>query len=374
MNKKQLEELLKPLISIYDEIELDLIRNILARIDNYSNVSGSIEWYLNKLADLGTLDRDNLAVLKNNKKKIKKILQNILKDASINENDFKRFNNYYNQGLIDIEPTSIYDNVVINNIISEAFEETESITNLINTKAIVAAKEEYKNILNKAYLETSTGVYTYTESIRRALEEMSKNGIQMAHYDSGRKISIESAVRRDITTRVNKLVVETELQNAKDLKTNLVYVSQHLGARVRTKYMKHDYEAHADWQGKKYMLEGSSEEYPNFYEVTGYGEMLGLAGINCRHHARPTWTWEKVEDLVDKDENAKVYYQQQKQREYERKIRFLKRERLIAKNQGYDELLEKNKHKFKEVNEKYNSYLKENGLTRDYNREHVNEK
>ncbi len=34
--------------------------------------------------------------------------------------------------------------------------------NLIQTKAIEGVKETYKDVLNSAYIETSSGIYTYT--------------------------------------------------------------------------------------------------------------------------------------------------------------------------------------------------------------------
>ena len=112
--------------------------------------------------------------------------------------------------------------------------------NLIQTKAIEGSNKAYKDILNKAYIKTAGGAYTYTESIKRALDEFSEKGIKAAHYKNGTSLSIESVVRRDVITRMNKLVGDCELEHAKELNTNFVYVDQHLGARVRTPYMKND--------------------------------------------------------------------------------------------------------------------------------------
>lgn len=372
MDKEQLENLINPLLKTYDSIELDLIRNILNRLGNYSDISGSLKWYIEKLKDLKLLNKDNLEVINKNKKEIEKILKNILESAGNNIEDYDRLESYYNDGLIDVNPAEIFNSKSMSKVMSEALKSTKDITELINTKAIEGASKRYKDILNKAYIETSSGIYTYTESIRRALKDMAYEGIEIVYYESGRKISIEGAVRRDVTTRVNKYVGDVELQRAYDLNTNYVYVTQHLGARVRTKYMKHDYEAHAEWQGKKYMLDGSSEEYPNFFETTGYGEMLGLKGINCYHHFYPTWEWEKIEERIDESKNKKVYEKMQKQRAFERKSRYLKREQLIAKQQQDNELIAKNREKFAKFNEEYNKFIKDNKLTRDYSREYIN--
>jgi len=371
MNKIQFDRLLKPLIKIYDDIELDLIRNILDRLENYNNVQGSLEWYLEKLMDLGKLDKDNLKVLKEHKEQIELALTEIATFCGYSIDNLEQFNKYYENGLIKINPNTLNQSIAINNLINEALKDTDDIMNLINTKALEGVKESYKNILNKAYVETASGIYTYTESIRNALKDFAKDGIQTVHYRGGKTLSIESVVRRDVITRMNKLVGDVEIQHAKELDTNLVYVDQHLGARVRTKYMKHEYEAHAEWQGKKYMIEGSSTEYPNLYDTTGYGEMLGLKGINCYHNMRPTWEWEKIPNRIDEVENAKVYEQLQQQRKYERKLRQLKRGSLIAfENNDIDDY-KRIKDKIKETSQEFNDWLEQNNLTRDYNREYV---
>ena len=279
--------------------------------------------------------------------------------------------NYYEKGLLKINPSDLYNGTAFNRLIDNALKDTYDITDLIQTKALEGANESYKNILNKAYIETSGGVYSYQESIRRALKEFAKEGIKTVHYASGKTLGIESVVRRDVVTRVNKLVGDIDLENARELGTNLVYVDQHLGARVRTPYMKNDYEAHAEWQGKVYMIDGSNEKYDNFFEKTGYGEMLGLKGINCYHGFRAFFEWEDIPKEVNKEENKKKYELFQQQRAYERKIRRLKREREIYK--------EFDKDKYKEVNtslqstyKEFDKFIDDNNLRRDYSREYIN--
>ena len=371
MNKIQFDKLLKPLIVLYDEIELDLVMNILERIDNYSKIKGSLEWYLDKLSEIKLFDKDNLKVLKNNKRKIKQILMDIADYSGGSIDNLEQLKGYYQKGLISIDPITLYDSIAIQSLVREAFEDSQDIMELINTKALEGAKESYKKVLNKAYLETASGTYSYTESIRKAMNEMAQQGIKTVNYESGVQLSIEAVVRRDVVTRMNKLVGDCEIEHAKQLDTNLVYVDQHLGARVRTKYMKHDYEAHAEWQGKKYMIDGSSEEYPNLYEATGYGEMLGLKGINCYHNMRPTWEWETIPNVIDEVENAIQYEKLQRQRALERKSRALKREKEVAKHFDDEEEIKKINNKLKKHNEEYDSWLEENGLTRDYNREYI---
>lgn len=72
------------------------------------------------------------------------------------------------------------------------------------------------------------------------------------------------------------------------------------------------------WQGKVYMLEGFSDKYDNFYEKTGYGELLGLKGVNCRHHFYPTFEGDTHPERIDAEENEKEYLKQQEQRKKRR--------------------------------------------------------
>lgn len=371
MTKYEFDNLLKPLVNIYDEIELDIIKDMLTRLETYDDVQGTLKWYLEKINDLKSFERSNQKLINNNKKNIEKVLKSIVEKSGTKVDNFDKLEEYFNKGLIKNSPNILYNSTSINNLISEAFKDSSNIINLINTTAIEGANKVYRDIINKAYIETGSGIYTYSESIRKALKKFAKEGIKTVNYESGVSLTIESAIRRDVVTRVNKLVGDCEIEHAKELDTNLVYVDQHLGARTRTKYMKHDYEAHEEWQGKKYMIVGSSEEYPNLYEKTGYGEMLGLKGINCYHHMRPTWEWEKIPDRIDEIENKERYELLQRQREYERNIRGLKRARLIAKETDDNEYLSKVNKKMKVVNMNFDNWLEKHKLTRDYNREYL---
>ena len=374
MTKLEFQRLLTPLVDIMNNIELDMIHNILNRIENYNDVKGTLKWLTDKLNETKLLDKDNLKILKNNKKELEKVIRDLAENCGNYIENFDNLEKYYNKGLLDINPVELYDSVSINNLINEAIKDTDDIMNLIQTKAIEGANEEYKNILNKAYIETASGVYAYQESIKNALDEFSKKGISAVHYKNGKSLSIESVTRRDVMTRMNKLVGDVELQHAKELNTNLVYVDQHLGARVRTPYTKEDYEVHAEWQGKKYMIEGSNDKYDNLYEKTGYGEMLGLKGINCYHNMRPTWEWEEIPPQIDLEKNKQQYEKLQQMRAYERKLRNLKRERIINKIEENKTKYTKSNKKLSEVSKKYNNWLKENDLTRNYNREYVSDR
>lgn len=371
MDDAKLEQLIKPLIKIYDSIELELIKDIAMRLNTYSGIEGTLKWYLDKLQEIGGFNRESLELIAEYAGKSQREVKNILSMVGYDTALLEKYKEYYDDGLLKINPTSIYDSIAVKNIINNAIKETNSIMDTIKTKAIQSAKESYMKILTEAYIKVSSGVYSYDQVIKQSLKQMAKEGFSAATYKGGKKLSLESTVRRDILTKVHQLAGNIQIQNAKELETNLVYVTQHIGARTRTKYTKEDYEVHADWQGKVYMLDGSNDKYDNFYEKTGYGELLGLCGVNCRHHFYPTFEWETHPERIKSEENERAYQLSQQQRVYERKIRALKREKEVSRILEDKEELKSINLKMKNVNNYYNQFLEENNLQRDYNREYI---
>lgn len=367
----KLEKLIKPLVKVYEDLELELIKDIAIRLNTYTGIEGSLKWYLDKLQEIGGFTKDNLELLAEFSGKSQYEVKRILRFAGYDVAKLDKYKPYIDDDYLKNSLSSFYESSAVQNIIDNSIRETDSIMDMIQTKALESAKESYMNILTEAYMKTSSGVYSYDQAIKQALKKLAKEGFTGAHYRNGKRLSLESTVRRDILTKSHQLAGDIELQKAKSLGTNLVYVTQHLGARIRTKYTKEDYEVHFDWQGKVYMLEGSSEKYDNFYEKTGYGKMLGLCGVNCRHHFFATFEGWKHPELFDEEENEKEYLKQQKQRTYEREYRSLRYQKEVAKILGDKDELKKLNARTRTFNEEYNQFLQENNLQRNYSREYI---
>lgn len=371
MTDDKLENLIKPLVNIYSDLELELIKDIAVRLNTYDGVKGTLKWNIDKLEELGGFNKDNLKLLSKYSKKSQSEIKRILKNVGYNISTLSNEKNIVTDETLKTATSSIYNSVAIKNIVDETIKETNTIMETIQTKAIESAKKEYMQILTDSYIKVSSSVYSYDKVIKEALNKLAKEGITGATYTNGTKLSLESTVRRDILTKCHQLSAEIEIQKARDSGTNLVYVTQHLGARIRTKYTKEDYEAHCEWQGKVYMLDGSNGKYDNFYEKTGYGELLGLCGVNCRHHVFATDESKTHPAPYDEEENEKAYILSQEQRAYERKEREYKKKIEAMKILDDKEELKRLRQKKKLFDSRYDGFLKENNLQRDYNREYV---
>lgn len=230
------------------------------------------------------------------------------------------------------------------------------------------------DILNKAYIDVSSGTYSYNQAISNGIQKMAKKGITGATYKrkDGTLInySIEAVVRRDVLSATHKLSNDTTFQSVKELGTNYVDVSQHMGARISD---TNPIANHAGWQGKQYQIEGSSKEYPNFKKTTGYGNILGFGGVNCRHRMFPFFPGISVPsvDQIDFDKNKIHYENTQHLRKLERDMRAFKKQRNCLDEideTGKVALLDK---KIAEKSKEINAFCKEHELKRDYTREQV---
>ena len=171
-------------------------------------------------------------------------------------------------------------------------------------------------------------------------------------------------------TGINKVNRQYDEAAMRELKTDLVEVSAHAGARDKGE----GFENHKEWQGRIYrwakfteMYPGASKgEYDDFEETCGLGDVQGILGANCRHsyHAfiedvmEPTYTEEQLKNIDPPDfkyEGKKYthYEATQKQREIERTIRKWKRIKAAATTPEDKQTAEI---RIRRLTEKYNEF------------------
>lgn len=374
---KELELLIEPIISIYQSIELDLILLIAKKFDIYEEVgvTRSLDWYMLKLEELGGLNNEALDVIKGYSNLTEEKIKEMLNAAGYSNFDLNTCQRAYKNNVISVNPNSIFNSHIMNSIINNSYMEISDTFKMINTKALESTKQAYMDVLNKAYSEVSLGVYDYNTSITRAVENLIESGISGATYKrkDGKlvKYSLESTVRRDIKTAITQLANKGSEVIANELGAEYYEVSSHLGAR--TGDFTNPITNHSHWQGKIYKIEGFDKNYDNFYTQTGYGDILGLGGVNCRHRFWPYFPGISERSKIDVDisENERVYELSKKQRYLENQIRKEKKKIIIAKETNNKELELQSKKRLKLKNQKIQSFCNDNNLKRNKNREKV---
>lgn len=368
LKDRELEKILKPVLELYANIENDLLVLIASKFDIYDEVGGSLEWWIRKLDQMGELNEEAIQVISSISGKSEEVIKKSLEKVGCQSIDWATYNKAYELGVTNVDPK----NINLSNVIQARVDEALKQVTLIRTSALEGTNLAYRQILDSAYLETSTGVYDYKSSVKRAMERMADKGITAATYlrSDGREVSysIEGVVRRNIMSELIATAGKSNELVAEELDADYYATSQHIGAR-NTGIGHQDHES---WQNRIYKRVGQDETYPNFDSVTGYGLVDGLCGVNCRHLFWPYFPGisSPLPNDIDTKENARVYALEQKQRHLERMIRSAKRRFNVAKELKDEDMISESNQLLRERQHRIREYIKANPeLVRDYDRE-----
>ena len=327
-----LEDIEKQAMNVYNNLELDIIQEIAERIANVGYANTVVKNDIMIAQEMGMLYTDVVdLVAKYNKSSYEDTLR-IFEDAgatSIKIDDEV----YKKAGLNPIKIKQ--DKSMMDLLIASAEKTNNNLNNLVMTTASTS-QLDFLNAMNQAYMEVSTGVKSYSQSIIDVVDKISKKGTTV-EYPSGHKTSIESAARMNIVTGVNQTCGKLQEMRALELGWDLMEITAHGGARPE----------HAEWQGKIVSLSGQ-KGYSSLKDI-GYGTATGFKGVNCRHDWMPyfkgssrTYTEEQLRkwqnETVEYNGTSMTRYQaSQTQRQMEKVIREDKK-KLI----GYDGILRSN--------------------------------
>lgn len=312
-------EMPRELIEVYNDLEQDILRLIVRRLKS----GAKPERVFQEVRDL--VDNAN--------PKIEKVLMLIFADnkkKAVKDNE-KMFHKEQEEIA---EPVS---NNEANSLIAPA---------LISAMAVIASLN--KKIVNNA-VNKYTQEYQYIQSpygdgltrLKQVYGDLAKNGLTIYESFGGgksRNYSLENVIRRDVMYKVNQANSKVNMENFKKSSAKFVEVSSHPTARTATKYMKAPYEDHSSWQGKVYYWGEPVAGYQEFESTCGYGELLGIGGINCYHQFQMNYSGESSATEYSKKEVEKQYALSQEQRGYERAIRKLKQAKAVYEEAGEDAL------------------------------------
>lgn len=357
-----LDKLIRPIENIYAAVELELLQDIAQRLMNYEEVDGVLAWRIKKLQELGALNKSSLLSISELSGKSLAQVESAIKEIVDFTIDMDLYNAAYKVGQIKINP----QNIALTRMLKERYYEAEDMIQLIQTNMVNSTKQEYLRIIDKAYIESTTGIKSYTEAIKDGIVDLSEKGISGATYlrmGKPYEMAIEPVVRRNVLTTLVQSGNAVQQEYIKRLGVEQIAVSQHMGARNKGNGPKN----HESWQGKVYDVE-------DFERITGYGTMLGLAGINCRHSHYPHFKGisPDLPPRIDTEENGRIYDLTQHQRRLERNIRKARKELAIAETIDDSLILDKAKKKLTKSLKAVKQHIKANPeLTRDTSREYI---
>lgn len=364
--------------NIYNDLELEIIQEIAERIANVGYANTVVLNDILVAQEMGLMYQDIIQLVAKYNNTSASQIQEIFETAGVKSLEYDD-RIYKLAGLTPIplkQSTSMWQLLE-----ATALKTHNNLNNLVMTTAS-SAQSQFYNAMNKAYMEVSTGVKSYSQSITDTVKELSNQGSYIT-YPSGQRRSIENAVRMNIITSVNQTCGKLQEMRADELGWDLMELTAHSGARPE----------HAEWQGRIVSRSGQ-KGYLSLNDI-GYGEATGFKGVNCRHDWMPYYKG-STRTYSDKElnnlKNETVTYNGQKiskyeatqiQRKMERQIRQDKKEIaglqgiLTSNNADLDLELVQNKfriisNQLKQKESILNNFLNQTELKRDITREKVN--
>lgn len=380
MIENKIQSAIKPIISIYSKIELELIEKIAEHFNINEEFINSDYWYFEKLKELGGLNNETLKLLEEYTGKTKQELLKAMKDIGISSIPVDQLNIATQKNAL-LNPETIINSTNIQNIIQYSYDEIEKSFLNLNKNIQEQVRKTYTDIITETYIKTNAGVCSYQEAILDSLDKLGDKGISILTYQDKngliKNYDVVGTVRRDLLVATRGLAGKVNEEVIKESGNHVIRVTNHFGARIGDG--GEDYTNHAWWQELQFFCwdyDGKATEeekkLPDFMKHCNYGDVRGIVGINCKHLFTVWYGSTKKEDLgFTYDENKEQYEKTQQQRYLENGVRKWKRKQVIAKKIQDEDGYNKASIKTKEWQDRLNKFTKGNDLREDYSRQHV---
>lgn len=340
LTPEYLEKCADSVLGIYDELNVKIVEDIARRIVKTGKITNTAMWQLKQAQECGKLLED--------------IVQEVAAITGFSNDYIKEL--FHEAGVkslayesrfitaAGLSPITLDTSPAMLHMLAAAIEKTQGNLNNLTGTTAVTAQSRYIEAVNMAYMQVTSGAFSYEEAIRQAVRTVATEGSEV-HYFSGHSSKLDVAVRRSLLTGVNQTAGKLTEMYAADIGCDYYETSAHAGARnIGSGYLNHE-----SWQGQIFCISGKDRKYKKFEEVTGYGTGGGICGWNCRHSfhmflpgiSKPAYSRKVLEGYAKKQHSYKnasgekvvmsEYECTQKQRAYERSIR--KSKTLLA---GYD--------------------------------------
>lgn len=311
-------ELPRELIGVYDDLEQDLLRIIVKQLKMGISPAKVTQNIQDKVAEYNP--------------KIEKVISIIfadMKKKAVNDGktDFKKETE-------DKEPVT---NDEANKLIASKLMGAFTLSKVINQRLMDSALNEYTR--DYFYLQSPETRLSRKEKRFDAITKNLAKGLKIEK--KGKLRSLDGLIKDELMYEVTQANADVNMQNFKNSSARFIEVSSHPTARTWTPYMKHEYEDHSSWQGQVYYSGEPVDGYEEFESTCGYGEMLGICGINCYHQFQMNYSGTGEQKEYSIKDVRKGYEASQQQRAYERAIRKLKQARAVYEEAGDNDMTNK---------------------------------
>lgn len=333
LTPEYLDSLPEPVLELFRQVEEDILEDMARRISKMGAVTATADWQRWRLEQIQLTRSDITAQLSKltglTQQELRRLFQEAAAQAIQADNEIYR--------AVGLSPGSPNDSPELLQLLNSGMQQTSgTFQNLTRTTANTAT-QQFERVLDRAWLQVSSGAFNYQSAIRTAIKSLASAGMQAIQYPTGHIDTLEVAVRRAVLTGVGKTTGEICLAHAEEMGCDLMEITAHPGARP----------SHMEWQGKIVSLSGR-KGYLSKSDI-GYGTGDGFKGWNCRHDWFPyfeglsesAYPREKLREYENQTvtyngKTLSYYDATQQQRYIERQIRRWKREYQMMDAAGQD--------------------------------------
>ena len=200
-------------VKIYAKLEDSIIKDIVRRLKNTNfEMTESARFQIQIVQEAGMLYDDIISKVAKYSGVSEKVVKKTFESSAIEALSFDD-SIYKKAGL---NPIPIKQSQVMLSILKNTLNKTNgSLYNLTLTTASTS-QQKFIEACNDAYMEISSGAFSYTTAIDRALKKFG-DGIQV-QYDSGYRLNIKSAVKRAVMTGVNQTCLKMQEVRADEMR------------------------------------------------------------------------------------------------------------------------------------------------------------
>lgn len=352
MNLLENQRMAETVDSSYIDLEAMLMQNIARHIQDYGQAIDSDKWLLQKLAEIGRLNKENIKIIAQmagvSQTAAERMLDDAMEDA-ISATD-QGFQYLARRGIVD-GGVDAGKSKTVKQVMSSLRQQANDTLNICNTTMLYKARDAYTGLVQsiaqdakeiaekQSFLDTlgkyataaTIGAESRQQAVRKCIREFNDKGIPAFVDKAGREWTPEAYVNMAMRNTARQTAEEVQTARCRDFGINLIAIDSHSGARPKC----------AKDQGKIFDLNNGSgytedlkgkkiRYYP--WKDSSYGEPDGILGINCGHHKWPFIPGVNIQRYFpteDFDANDKLYKETQVQRALERDVRKQKRKCML---------------------------------------------
>ena len=384
--KPPVEIFADPLTKVYSDIVDRLLVNIASKFNVTDKTIGSTDWQFKQLARMGQLTKENIAIIASMTGQNQELMEAALERSAMSalEDIEPQLKEAAEKGFLTHPPMSQGVQATLTAYQNQALDKL----NLVNTTMLESSQAAYRraisstnayfqrfmseeqaaaaqDVLNTAVGAVSTGSEARTSAVRRALKEMTDNGITGFVDKAGKQWSADAYVNMVMRSTTGNVATQAAFDRNTQYGNDLIWWPVLAKARPGCYPYQGKVCSTSGRSGTVEDLDGNTIHFIPLSSTT-YGEPAGIGGINC-HHKPPNIFipgLSKIRGEVPPESvNDKRYELSQVQRRLEREVRYSKRDAAIADATKDAALFKDAAKRVKATQDRLRGFVNKNGLT-----------